>query len=971
MAGREVPVARQRQQNGGVTGDGGVRVQVLGPIRVLDRAGRDRTPPGALQRRLLALLVLRRGRVVSTDAAIDALWRSGLPRDPVGALQNHVSRLRAVLPATSIESVGDGYRMDTSAIDVDCDLLASLLRDRAALDDSAVAEIDDLLARWQGPAFPELGDVDDGRAEATRLAELRVRAREACAEQRLARGATDGLVAELTSLADAEPLREHPRALLMSALAATGRHAEALRVYDDLRRRLGDELGIEPSPALSAQHAALLGEPENGSAPSRPTTRLPVPVTSLIGRQDLVEDVVALTTSHRLVTLVGPGGVGKTRLLVEVGHVLESSRPGRPVVLCELAPADMDTVESVVAASLGIDRRPEVPLAEQIRSVVGATELVLLLDNCEHVIVPVAELVERLLTMCPQVRVVATSRERLRVAGELVRSVPVLIAAGETSPAVRLFVERARAASAEFAPTDREGATIREIVRRLDGLPLAIELAAARLHTHDLTEVAAGLDERFSLLSSGYRTTARHASLAAAVSWSFDVLDEVLQEVFVALSVFAGPFTASHAAAVAELEVAQVTTALGELCERSLVGRTPDRRYALLETLRAFGAERLAAAGRAELVGERHAHHFLERAEQADRRMVEPGQAAVAELDQALPELHAALGWMLHHGEVEHAGRLVAALLDYGALRLRPDVLAWAERVTARDPDDRSPVAPQVWAAAAYAAWMAGDVAEAGVRSARGLAAAERSGGRIAEAATSQGNFELFEGRLDAALDWYRRAIVAADAAGDVGQRLIASATEVLAMAYAGAPATAERADALLAEVGDAPTPHAAHAWYAAGEAALGIDDERASVLLARAIELAERSGAGLVTGLAGASRASIEARVGDPAQAARRFRDLIDHWRRAAMWSTQWTMLRSIAGLLPRLGRDRDAAVLLGAIQATEAGHRLFGADEVALLDLDRRLRATLGSADYDAALAEGAALDGDAAVEHALLAL
>jgi tetratricopeptide (TPR) repeat protein len=568
-------------------------------------------------------------------------------------------------------------------------------------------------------------------------------------------------------------------------------------------------------------------------------------------------------------------------------------------------------------------------------------------------------------------RAVATSRERLRVPGEQVRTVPVLVAAGDSSPAVRLFVERAGAAFAGFAPTASEGATIREIVRRLDGLPLAIELAAARLHTHDLGEVAAGLDQRFSLLSSGHRTTARHASLAAAVSWSFDVLDETLQEVFVALSVFAGPFTAADAASIADLGIDQVTAALGELGERSLVGRTPDRRHVLLETLRAFGAERLAASGRAELVGARHAQHFVDRAERADRRMVQPGQAAVTELDEALPELHAALGWLLHHGEVELAGRLVSALLDYGTLRLRPDVLAWAERVTARDPDDRSPVAPQVWAASSYAAWMAGDVAEAGVRSARGLAAAERSGGRIAEVATSQGNVQLFQGHLDAALDWYRRAIAAADAAGDVAQRLIASATELLAMAYAGAPATAERADALLAEVGDAPTPHAAHAWYAAGETDLGIDDRRASMRLGRAIELAERTGAGLVAGLAGASRASIEARIGDPTQAARRFRDLIDHWRRAGMWSTQWTMLRSIAGLLPRLGKDRDAAVLLGAIQATDAGHRVFGADEVALLDLDRRLRATLGPAAYERALAEGAVLDGDAAVEHALLAL
>jgi predicted ATPase/DNA-binding SARP family transcriptional activator len=955
-----------------VTGEHRVRVEVLGPIRVLDSGGRDVTPPGGLQRRLLALLVLNRGRVVSGDAAIDALWPSGVPRDPVGALQNHVSRLRGVLPAVSVESVGDGYRLDAGAIEVDGDRLAFLLGDQAVLDDAAVAEVDTLLARWNGPAFPELGDVDDGRVESTRLAELRVRAREVRAERRLARGQVDDLVAELTALADAEPLRERPRALLMAALAATGRHAEALRVYDDFRRLLGDDLGIDPSPALAAQHAALLGAGLDASVRGIPTTRLPVPAASLIGRDQLTQDVVDLIASCRLVTLVGPGGVGKTRLLVEVGHLLEAARPWRPVVLCELAAADSESFASVVAASLGVDRRPDVPLADQVASVFGDTELVLLVDNCEHVIDPVAELVERLLSRCPGIRVVATSRERLRAPGEHVRPVPVLAADGADSPAVRLFVERARAVCPEFAADEGERGTIREIVRRLDGLPLAIELAAARMYTHDLDEVVAGLDHRFALLSTGHRTSTRHASLGAAVSWSFDVLDDGLQDVFAALSVFVGPFAAADAAAVCDIEAGQVTAALGELCEHSLVTRSPDRRYVLLETLRAFGAEQLAAAGRAEEVGARHAYHFVEWAERADRRMLEPGQQVIAELDAALPELNVALVWLLDHAEVELAGRIVAALLDYGMLRLRPDVLAWAERVAASDPEDHSPVAPQVWAAAAYAAWMAGDVAEAGVRSARALAVAKRAGGVVgAETATMRGNYELFEGRLDAALGWYRRADRVAAAAGDVAQHFIAAATELLAMGYAGDPAAAERAEALLAEVGDTVTPHAAHAWYCAGETDLAHDPERARARFARALDLADRTGAALVTGLAGASRASIEARIGDPARAALHFRELIDHWRRAGMWSTQWTMLRSIAGLLPRLGHDRDAAVLLGAIQATRAGHRVFGADEVALRELRQRLRETLGSGAYEAALAEGAVLDGDAAVEHALRAL
>ena len=244
--------------------------------------GRDVTPDGTLQRRLLALLVVRRGHVVSPDAAIEALWPAGRPRDPGAALQNHLYRLRRDLPAGVVESTANGYRLEPSAIELDADRLVEALRGGAAMDGAARSAVDAILARWHGPAYPELADVDEGRTEAARLEELRVQAAEARAEQRLAAGDTDGLVAELTALADEHPLRERPRALSMATLAATGRTVEALRVYDDFRRLLGDELGIEPSPTLTAQHAELLrGAPAQAWAP---VSRLPVPVTSLVGR---------------------------------------------------------------------------------------------------------------------------------------------------------------------------------------------------------------------------------------------------------------------------------------------------------------------------------------------------------------------------------------------------------------------------------------------------------------------------------------------------------------------------------------------------------------------------------------------------------------------------------------------------------------------------------------------------------------
>ena len=738
-----------------VTSGERLQVEVLGPIRVFGSGRRDITPPGLLQRRLLAVLVLRRGRVVTADSAVDVLWPSKLPADPAAALQNHLFRLRRALPEGVIDSVGDGYRLDPATIDVDADRLAAALTAGAGADGAVLAELDAIIDRWQGPAYAELEDVDDGRAEAESLEELRFRAREMRAETRLAWGDADGTIAELTSLAGAEPLRERPRQLLMAALASTGRQVDALRVFDDFRRLLGDELGIEPSATLVAQHAELLAGADRpelaGQAPARrfPARRLPVPATSLVGRDALAGEVAALAEIERLVTLVGPGGVGKTRLLIEVGHRLLAARPDRPVVLCELAGADAGSAIDEVAAALGIDARPGSPLADRVAAVMGDSESVLLLDNCEHVLDPTAALVERLLTQCPALWVVATSRERLRVGGEQVRTVPALPSDGEGAPAVQLFVQRARAVAPGFEPDGSQLACIAEIVRRLDGLPLAIELAAARLLTHGVEEVAAGLDRGFSLLSAGYRTSSRHASLGAAVSWSFGLLDEDLRRTFAELSVFSGPFDSAAAAAICGVEPDAVTSALAQLVERSLVMRAPGRRYLLLQTLRAFGAEQLVASGRAELAGERHAHHLLDWLERADRRFTERderGQLVLVEIDAAVPELRNAVGWLVDHDEVELAGRLIAALLDYGFLRLRPDVLAWSERVIQADAGDRSPLAAQVWVAAAYKAWMAGDVAETGVRSARALRIAERAGGPIpSEVITIRASYELFE----------------------------------------------------------------------------------------------------------------------------------------------------------------------------------------------------------------------------------
>jgi len=942
---------------------GRLRIEVLGPLRATAADGRDLTPNGSLQRRLLSLLVLQRGRVVSVDAAADALWPAGLPADPAAGVQNHVFRLRRLLPEGSILSSADGYCTPVEVIDVDADRLVAFVADPAA-----GADLRAILDRWRGPAYPELAEFDPAIAEVVRLEELRVRAVEVAAEHRLAAGEIGDLVAELQGLADAQPLRERPHALLVEALAASGRVAEALRAYDGFRRRLGDELGIEPSPELQARHARLLAgdDPPAGWVPA---TRLVHAANRLIGREPLLADVVAGAQQHRLVTLVGPGGVGKTRLLIEAAHALAGAHPDRPVVLCELATGDVGSAVDVVAGALGVDGRPGVSLADRITDVLGTTDLVLLLDNCEHVVEPIAALTEHVLGRCLNVTVIATSRERLRVAGERVQLVPPLGLGREDSPAVRLFVERAQAVAADFEPDAEQLDRISGIVSRLDGLPLAIELAAARLHTHDLDEVAAGLDDRFALLTSGQRTSTRHGSLGAAVAWSFGLLPPVLQTAFADLSVFAGAFTAADSAAVAGVATEAQVSALSELVERSLVLRAPPHSYVALETLRAFGADHLRAIGRAAAVAERHAEYEAEWLDAVNRRLSQPGNDALGEIELALPELRAAFGWALDHGRAELAGRICAGLFEYGFFRLRPDVLAWSER--ALDAVPAGPVAVDLWVAASYAAWMAGDIAECDRRARHAAELVERDGGPLpANVLTALGSASMFQGELAAAADSYHRA-------GDTGawddapRAVVGAASELLARSYAGD--TAQLAELGATMIGQVPddTCMAAYVWYCAGEAVMGTDIDLARERLGRAIELAERTRASFVAGVAGASRASLEARLGDPYKAAEEYRRLILHWRRAGMWSTQWTMLRSIAGVLGRLGKHREAAELEGAIRATLAGHRLFGADEVALAELSRTLRTELGESAYSNALQAGATLDGDAAVELALRAL
>ncbi|WP_169943989.1 BTAD domain-containing putative transcriptional regulator [Microbispora sp. H11081] len=674
-----------------------MRFGILGPIEA--RPDGDRLVPvgGPGLRALLGLLLLNAGKVVTTDRLIDGLYGAEPPSGATNALQAQVSRLRQHLGDLVVREPA-GYRLAVDPDDVDaCRFERLAAEGRRALDAGDPARAAGLLgtalALWRGPALADVPDAPFAPVQAARLEELRLSAAEDLAEAGLALGRHRDLLPELQERVAAHPLRERSRGQLMRALYAVGRPAEALTVFEDARRVLAGELGADPSAELSAIHLAVL-RADPALAPAAPAVR-PVPLTSLVGREAELERVGALLADARLVTLTGPGGTGKTRLAVEAA----GRWPGE-VCLVELAPlTDGADVPQAVLGALGL-RESSVPApgpgarpspADPVARLVTALTLrpvLLVLDNCEHVVEDAARLADRLLAACPALRVLATGREALGITGERLCPVPPLRVPPPGSepavedalayPAVRLFAERAAAVrpGIVFGPGD-VGHVLR-ICRALDGLPLALELAAARLRSLPLARIAArlGADDpepegdapRFALLSRGSRTAQpRHRTLRAVVEWSWDLLDEPERALARRLTVFAGGATLEAAERVCGLP--DTDGVLASLVDKSLV-EVVDDRYRMLETIRAFCAERLAESGESEATRKAHFAYVLDLAATADPHLRGPDQVAwLRRLDGERDNLHAALRRAVRAGDVVPALRLVSAATGYWLLR--------------------------------------------------------------------------------------------------------------------------------------------------------------------------------------------------------------------------------------------------------------------------------------------------------------
>lgn len=813
-----------------------MRFGVLGPLAVWDDDGEPVRVPEAKVRALLADLLVHEGRPVSADRLVDDLWGEKPPGNPANALQAKVSQLRRAIGRDRVVHQPPGYRLRLDATDseVDADRFRALAerarqepepRTRAAL-------LTEALELWRGPSYADFADEDFVRTTAHRLSEQRLTVLEEQAEARLDAGEHMLLTGELADLVARHPLRERLRAVQLRALYLAGRQSEALASYTELRDRLADELGLDPGPELAALHEAILRQdatlgtragsgggpgtgtvgngigtgttdPEgteswdpksNGPRPddtssvrssARPhRSRLPAPLTSLVGREKPLRTLSALLAGGRLVTLTGPGGVGKTRLAVASAAQVESATTDLTapdgVWLVELAGqyGDFDDLMQSVSAALGL--RDDAPAgtrapgaefalpspADRVTEALRDRRALLVLDNCEHVIEAAAALTDHLLRAAPGLRVLATSQQPLGIAGETIFTVEPL----PPSDAEQMFTERAASAVPGFSLDDTAARdAVAEIVRRLDGIPLALELAATRVRALGVRELASRIDDRFRVLASGQRgVPARQQTLRAVLDWSWELLSAPERIVLRRLAVHHDGCALDAAEAVCAgdgVTADEVLDLVARLVDRSLVVMVPGLdgappRYRLLESVAAYATERLHEMDDVEGVRDRHLHHYLGLAERAEPHLRGAGQREwLARLDAETANLRAALAaappgeavrlatvlswWWLLRGRLHEAHRALSVVLtaapDDAKLRTLQSAFALltGARQESAEPESvlSQPLAGRAAWLYAYALFTGGDRAAGEAANTRVLARFEAEGDRWGTAA--------------------------------------------------------------------------------------------------------------------------------------------------------------------------------------------------------------------------------------------
>lgn len=952
---------------------------LLGPLTLTDGRG-PRAVAGARRHALLAVLLAAGGHAVLEDDLVDALWPDDPPRTARHTLHTHVARLRADVRA-DLRTVDGGYVLVVEALRTDAGRFEAALAapGPAAADASpqawasAAEDLRAALDLWRGPAFGRSATLAAVAPAAVRLEALRLDATEQLAARLVSAGRPQEAVTLADGLTTAHPHRESAWVLAVRARTAAGRAAEAVATHRAAVRRL-DAWGLRPGAGLrAAQQEALAAPPQAvrtatppapgpagtppGTGAARTAHGVPVPVGPLVGREhDLAATRRALADA-RLVTLVGPGGVGKTRLALEAAAV---AAPGRTRFVELGALRDGAAVPGAVVTALGL--APSAGLPAEALARAGTQDLLVVLDNAEHVVAAAAEVATALLRSPGPLRVVATSREPLRVAGEHVQRLHPLATSGDDPPARALFRARAAAAGADTADLTEAG--VDRVVRLLDGLPLAVEMAAARTPSVSVADLADELTSTLTALAQpGPAAADRHRTLVAVVAWSRGLLDDDERRALDGWPVFAGAVPPADAAAV--LGVARPV--LERLVTRSLLlrddahGRT---RYRMLRVVRGV----LGAPADDDPLRARHAVVVRDVVVAAAARLRTADERdARHRVDDLLTDVRSAHAWACRH-DVALAADLTRALTPYAVDALDADLLSWSAPLVVTD----DPPSAALGAVAARAV-LAGEHARGAELAARALAgAADDADRRVA--LETRADALLFTGRVDEAVadgDALRRLGEARGTAHDV---TVGRLYRVLAAAYAGEHATARaelaRMRADLARPGAALAPTTL-GWcaFVAGEVDADAAPTTAIAALTAARDLADAGGNRYLGGVARAALSSVAARHAAPDVALPVATEALTWWLDAGDRTHLVTTLRNLVPLLARAGRPRDAALVWGACLDHPGAPEPFGT-ESARLDAARLVVvAALGDRDLEERRAAGAA-EGPEAVARRLVA-
>ncbi|WP_289017254.1 BTAD domain-containing putative transcriptional regulator [uncultured Ornithinimicrobium sp.] len=946
-----------------------LRFGVLGTLEVLVD-GRPVQVPAGRRRAVLTCLLVHAGSAVTTDTLVEAAWGGEPPADPRAALQTVVSRLRALLGPEAVETVAVGYRLPVPPAEVDALLLEDLLtRARTADPGTALPLLERARRLWRGPPFGELGSSAPVLAAAARLEGMRHESAELHAAALLDLGDPAPAVPLLQELLAEEPYREHAVALLVRALYRLGRQAEALDLLERHRRRMADELGLDPSPELVDLQTRVLGhELEDGGQAGAPPERPPVVwlegAAPLVGREDDLARLVGAVLEGPVTTLTGPGGVGKTRLAAEAVRVLPE-RSHLPVAVVELAGTDPGGVATAVAGALRLGRRTDDP-AEDVVDVLTTMPHLLVVDDAEHLLAEVADLVGRVARRCRGTRVLVTSRRRLDLPTESVLPLAPLDtpspgekAPVDTSAAVRLFTDRVRRLRPAFGVDPTNGTAVAELCRRLDGLPLALELAASRTAT-------AGLDEVLALLpadeASAPGGTADGLGLDRTVDWSYRLLEEEQRRLLARLSVFAGEFPPEAVRALtAYLDPgSDPGAALAELVETSLVASRVEGRGArlrLLGVVREYAAARLRGAGPDHEAAAHRAHAAWvagECEQVADAWATEDGAVLRDRVEALVPDATAALrrtarplGRDLGREDLVLALRLVAAvgrcLHWVPGPTLGGAMLEVAELgVTHLSPGDLSD--DELAAAGGVGAGAMIAVEHGELDRARRLALAGRDlagGADEPLACLVLGVEAMYRGDATASTHWFGRMGRTPELTGEshVSRALMALYADDLAAAR-------EHVAVATAAAGAGSDAGRAFTLYAEGEVLARSDPAAATVRLREAAAEAGRIGAGQVSKVARLALLARLVRDGQTQEARSLGGALLRDLHRTGSWAQIWTMLRVLAELLADEGSSADAAFLLGAAERDPSAPPLMGEDVARHAELRQRLAEEVGPA-------------------------